>query len=102
MQAKVDEVNPRMQDLAEREVEAWPSPTVPQPLCPPTVPQPGPPTVCQPGGQVPLFMLLANFSTPLGYSHLNIFMLAVLNNSHHNLLFSKKLSLRIKGPWGSI
>ena len=53
-----------MQDLAEREVEAWPSPTVPQPLCPttvlpqplwqPTVPQPGPPAVCQPGGQVPL------------------------------------------------
>ena len=51
------------QDLAEREVEAWPSPTVPQPLNPPTsvaqpqsppsVPQPGPPTVCQPGGQVP-------------------------------------------------
>ena len=50
------------QDLAEREVEAWPSPTVPQPLKPPTsvpqpqsppsVPQPGPPTVCQPGGQV--------------------------------------------------
>ena len=56
----------RMQDLAEREVEAWPSPTVPQPFCPPTVPQPGPPTVCQPGGQVPLLMLRANFLTPWG------------------------------------
>ena len=66
----------RMQDLAEREVEAWPSPTVPQPfcppsavaqpLCPPTVPQPGPPTVCQPGGQVPLLMQRANFLTPCG------------------------------------
>lgn len=82
-----------MQDLAEREVEAWPSPTVPQPLCPttvvpqpvcpttvvsqpvspPTVPQPGPPAVCQPGGQVPLFPLLANFSTPLAYHHLKFF-----------------------------
>ena len=31
----------RLQDLAEREVEAWPSPTVPQPVCPTTVvPQP--------------------------------------------------------------
>ena len=41
----------RMQDLAEREVEAWPSPTVPQPLCPPSaVAQPlCPPTVPQPG-----------------------------------------------------
>jgi len=56
-----EEVTRSMQDLAEREVEAWPSPTVPQPLCPttvlpqplwqPTVPQPGPPAVCQPGGQ---------------------------------------------------
>jgi len=68
-----EEVTRSMQDLAEREVEVWPSPTVPQPLCqstlvpqpsfpsntvvpqpvcPPIVPQPGPPTVCQPGGQV--------------------------------------------------